>query len=57
MVLLMSDGVYNTINDTEIEEILAHAENAKEAETVLEQKILEKQNPKQDNFTAVVIGF
>lgn len=57
MVLLMSDGVFNTISDTEIETILANAGNAKAAETVLEQKVLEKQNPKQDNFTAVILEF
>lgn len=57
MVLLMSDGVFNTISDTEIESILANAGDMKTVETVLERMVLEKQNPKQDNFTAVILEF
>lgn len=52
-VILMSDGVFNTLSDTEIEQILGMPiENIGDT---LEKAVLAKNNPYQDNFTAVIL--
>lgn len=55
-VLLMSDGVFNTLSETEIEAILTNKPDVVQAAAVLEQSVLARNNPKQDNFTAVLLG-
>jgi len=53
--LLMTDGVFGTLNDEEMLAILtAHAPYA--AAAALEKAVLAKQKPKQDNFTAIILG-
>ncbi len=54
-ILLMSDGVFNTLPEQEICRILYETENAEAAAAVLKERILARQNPKQDNFTAVIL--
>lgn len=55
MLLLMSDGVFNTVPEPAIARILNETKSAKEAAERLEQEVLAGQNPKQDNFTAVIM--
>lgn len=56
-VVLMTDGVFHTLPEQEICKVLAESENAEEAAAVMEQHILAKQYPKQDNFTMVILDF
>ena len=56
-VLLMTDGVFHTLSEQEICMVLAESENAGEAAAIMEQRILTKQHPKQDNFTMVILDF
>ena len=54
-LLLMSDGVFNTLPEQEICRILEMAEDAEEAAEVVKKQVLARQNPRQDNFTAVIL--
>ena len=56
-VLLMSDGVFNTISEAEIMNILESTKNAAEAASLMEKRVLEANNPKQDNFTCIILDF
>ena len=56
-LLLCSDGVFNTLSETEIEQILKHYPDVEKAAQQMEAAVLEKDNPHQDNFTAILIGF
>lgn len=56
-VVLMTDGVFHTLSEQEISTVLAESRNAEEAAAVMEQRILAKQHPKQDNFTMVILDF
>lgn len=52
-VILMSDGVFNTLTDSEIERILNLPIQLIGEQ--LERAVLQKNNPHQDNFTAVIL--
>lgn len=54
-LLLMSDGVFNTLSEAEICRIVQESACAAEAAERMEQAVLAKQNPKQDNFTAILL--
>lgn len=54
-LLLMSDGVFNTLSEQEICNVLSSEENAEKAARILENQVLARQNPKQDNFTAIIL--
>ena len=54
-ILLMSDGVFNTLTDDQIADTIRTAPNASEAANILETKILQKKAPNQDNFTCVIL--
>ena len=56
-VLLMSDGIFNTISEAEIMNILESTKNAAEAASFMEKRVLEAGNPKQDNFTCIILDF
>lgn len=56
-LLLMTDGVFNTVSEAEICRILNESPSAGAAAERLEQEVLARQNPKQDNFTAIVLEF
>lgn len=56
-VILMSDGVFNTISEQEIADIISSSENAREAADAMEYQVLARKNPRQDNFTAVILEF
>lgn len=54
-ILLMSDGVFNTLSEDEIAETIKTSANASNAASVLEEKVLKKNAPNQDNFTCVIL--
>lgn len=54
-ILLMSDGVFNTLRNEEIARLIQNAPNASEAARQIEQRVLQKQVPNQDNFTCVIL--
>lgn len=54
-LLLMSDGVFNTLSEQEICDVLLREGEARRAARALESLVLEHQNPRQDNFTAVIL--
>ena len=54
-ILLMTDGVFNTLSDAEMEAILAAQPTPARAAAALEQRVLAHKNPKQDNFTAILL--
>ena len=56
-IILMSDGVFHTLSEQEICKVLSEAENAVQAAQVMEQWVLGRKNPKQDNFTVVILDF
>lgn len=54
-ILMMSDGVFNTLSNDEIAEVIRNAPSTAEAAQQLEQKVLQKQVPNQDNFTCIIL--
>lgn len=56
-ILLCTDGVFNTLSDAMIESILAAYPDVDAAAERLEEAVLQRQNPHQDNFTAIVISY
>ena len=54
-ILLMSDGVFNTLCNDEIAEVIRSTPDASSAAALLEQRVLNKQVPHQDNFTCVIL--
>lgn len=56
-LLLMSDGVFNTLPDNEICAILQDHPDPQQAAQAMEERVLAYNNPKQDNFTAVILKF
>lgn len=57
LLLLMSDGVFNTLSEEEICGILAEYPEPQRAAQEMEGRILSYDRPKQDNFTAVLLKF
>ena len=55
-ILLMTDGVFNTLSEQEICRILSQNKDAVQAASVLEESVLARQNPRQDNFTALLLN-
>lgn len=56
-LLLMSDGIFNTISEREILRILESTNNAVEAAALMEKQVLAAENPRQDNFTCIILDF
>ena len=54
-IILSTDGVFNTISDEDIAEVIRKYDDAQLITDELERRILEKKNPRQDNFTAIVM--
>lgn len=54
-LLLMSDGVFNTLKEEEICRVMRENADVAHAAAALEEQVLIKNNPKQDNFTAVIM--
>lgn len=57
LLLLMSDGVFNTLSEEEICGILEESPEPQQAAQKMEERILSYGRPKQDNFTAVLLKF
>jgi len=55
-VILMSDGVFGVLSDEEIVEAAGMPE-IQMAGAMLEQHVLAKADPYQDNYTAIIMGF
>lgn len=56
-ILLMSDGVFNTLTEDQIAAVLKQYSRAEEAAAALERAVLAAENPRQDNFTAIIINY
>ena len=56
-ILLMSDGVFGTLSEQEMADLLKEYTDVQQAANMFEQKILAAQIPGQDNFTVVILGF
>ncbi len=54
-ILLMSDGVFNTLSEAEIAGVIRSTPDAAGAASLLEQRVLQKHAPNQDNFTCVIL--
>lgn len=56
-VVLMSDGIYGTVSDEELQAILAGSTNVQEAAAQVGQRIRAAAVPYQDNYTLVILGY
>lgn len=55
--ILASDGVFNTLSETEVAKLLQQTSDPEQAARALEQAVLSRHNPHQDNFTAILIAY
>jgi len=56
-ILLMSDGVFNTLPEPAMEQILAGCPDVQQAAGQFEKAVLSAKMPGQDNFTVIILGF
>lgn len=56
-LLLMSDGVFNAVSEKTMLKILESTANAAEAAVLMEKQVLAAGNPRQDNFTCLILDF
>ena len=56
-LVLMSDGIYNIIQEDRLAEILKRYPDVDQATAVIDRIIRETNHPHQDNYTAIVLGF
>ena len=56
-LVLMSDGVYNVVNETALAGVLKRYPDVDQATSVIDRMIRENNHPHQDNYTAIVLGF
>lgn len=56
-VLLMSDGVYGTLSQGDMEDILADAPDVQDAADRFGQRIRQAGLPYQDNYTLIILGY
>jgi serine/threonine protein phosphatase PrpC len=54
-ILLMSDGVFDALTDSEILEAMPYP--PQESAMKLQEMVLAKQNPHQDNLTAIIFEY
>ncbi len=52
-IILMSDGIYRTVGEGEMKEILK--QSPQRAAMKLERMIFQKAKPSQDNYTALIV--
>lgn len=55
VIVLMSDGVFGTLDDETLTRVLVRSQNVVEAAHKLEDAVLMEKKANQDNFTAVII--
>ena len=53
----MTDGVFNTLPEGVMAELLSKNPDVQQAADALEQAVLQANMPGQDNFTAMILGF
>lgn len=56
-ILLMSDGVFNTLSDQQMAKILTQNTDVRKAAAVMDQMIRAAKIPAQDNYTVRILGF
>ena len=56
-ILLMSDGVYGQLPDEQMAEILRQFPDVRQAAAEMDRCVRATQNPHQDNYTALILGF
>lgn len=56
-IMLTTDGVFNALPDQTIEAVLNQIPDVQAAADELERLVIQRANPRQDNFTAVILGF
>jgi len=57
VILLMSDGIFHTLSESEIEFSLSGSTDPEMIARKIETAVLEKGNPRQDNFSLIVISY
>ena len=53
----MSDGVYGQLPDEQMAEILRRFPDVRQAAAEMDRCVRATQNPHQDNYTALILGF
>lgn len=56
-LVLMSDGVYNVLGEDRLAAILKQCPDVNHAASTMERLIEQANNPHQDNYTAMILGF
>lgn len=56
-ILLMSDGVFNTLSETELSALLEANPDPAQAAKVIEAGVLARNRPHQDNFSCIIIDY
>ena len=56
-LLLLSDGVYGEVSEDQMAAIVKQYPDVRQAAAALGQRIQANQNPRQDNYTALILGF
>lgn len=56
-IILMSDGVYGEVSESQMAAIFSQYPDVRQAATALERQVRANQNPHQDNYTALILGF
>lgn len=56
-IMLSTDGVFNALPDQTIEAVLKQYPDVQAAADEMERLVIQRANPRQDNFTAVILGF
>ena len=56
-ILLMTDGVFNTLSEQVMASVLVQTADVQAAASEFERLIKQKAAPKQDNYSALILGF
>lgn len=56
-IVLATDGVFQTLSDNILVDLIRKNPDVEQLTKEIERLVLEKKNPRQDNFTAVVLTF
>lgn len=56
-LLLVSDGVYNILNEDRLADVLKRYPDAEQAASVMDRMIRDSNHPHQDNYTAIILAF
>ncbi len=55
-ILLMSDGIFNTLNELQIAAVLQKNQDVADIASQMEEQVLAMKHPNQDNFSALILG-